>query len=328
MSLSKKLAEFVNSGALDHVFKGKHSHKFLKTLDYYSGPPKSDPTGAAWTIQLMSTFPDSKHRSEVICLFPNHKDAATRPKRRILRASSYFNLANFNIALNEKFGESLSKTDFADRIKVAFVYGQNVYVCKEVEGTIYLVYAEYICRVNQGNVPNTGFEQCPLIINCDGQSNIKSIFVLKSELKNEFDLAFLPFSPGNPVIRRPRDPIFVCETKPPEAAKREIKSLSRVIALQKITMTTTDTRRWVAFEKNVFVKEVGDDSADLDVDGLSWSDDQQDVMIEGDMCETPRGVLSLIRDAAGAVERDPFEDDDDDEENINNDEKQKQEYIV
>lgn len=306
--ISKRIDEYITSAALEQVFKGKYSDKFLKTLDYQAGPLKNDPSGASWTLQLTSSFPPKKQRSEIICLFPNHDDK----KKCVLRASSYLFLDNFNKAINTAFKSSLPETEYAERTKVAFVYGNCVFKCKEIEGTIYLVYAEYICRVNQGNVPNTGYEQCPLIINCDGQNNIKSIFILKPDVKSELDLWFLPHAPGNPIVRRPRDPIFVCETRPPEVPTKQIITLSRTEALKRITMHTKDPRTWGHFQKNAFVKDLDDD--ELEVDGFTWSE-HQDMSLETVTDSPIQGELALIKEGT-AVERDPFEDDDADDDGV------------
>lgn len=316
------IQEHITSRNIGPLFSGKQSQKVVKTLNYQNGPSEKDPFGACWTVQLMSVFP--KGRDEIICIFPNHKEE----KKKIIKASSYFLLTSLNKDINLAFSNSHEKTGEHDRRKLAIAYGNCIFDCKEIQGSIYIIYAEYMTRVNQGNVPNTAYENFPLIVNVDGQNRLKSIFVLKKDVKYEFDLHFLPHAPGNPVIRWPRDPIFVCESKPEEQKKEEIPTLSRVVALQTITMPTKGVHTWLPYEKNVFLKEVKDNNDDDEDEGdnveLTLTDTPDEYFVDTSGGEQPmQRTVSLLRGVTEVFERDPFEEDD----QLELQQEQKTEYI-
>jgi hypothetical protein len=212
-------------------------------------------------IYLTSEIP--KKHDDLVCLFPNHKDYKN-PKKQILRIAKYSYLSSFNKEINARIGNSLEETAVGMRIKFAVAYGNQVYICKDMTGPVYIVWATYVNRINLGNVAKTLNTMVPLIINTDGQYCIKSIFVLKKTVEHASDHELLPRAKGNPRVFLPREPIFVCESRPMEQLTTVIKTVSEREAIAAVTATTKPAKHWLAHEENVF---------ELREEGVLWNHD-------------------------------------------------------
>lgn len=318
--LAKHIADAIDDGDVPRMFINRGAQPHMRTVDFFHNSPPDDGYSNRYVILVSATLPARKDRGELVCLFPNHRT----PKRQVLRASSYWELSSMNKDINAAFADSLEETAGVGAIKMAVAYGEHVFVCRELTGTIYVVWADYINRINQGNVANTIYSRCPLLINCDGQGRPKAIFVLRPKIPyTEMDL--LPIRKGNPCFMYPREPLFVCEVRPPpNDPPHVVPTISRRNAHAIATAPTKDASTWLHYEQNVFSSAATPlEGSDVD-DGVSWSDSPR-VAFEGPVLapetrslKTRERALSFVRVERSAEEggvvvhdepRDPFDED-------------------
>lgn len=318
--LSPEIVKLIDQEDLNILFNGKHAHKYVKNVDFFEKASTQDPFKSRYIIYMLEELPPKKnHGRDLVCLFPNHPN----PKRRVLDSRSYFSLSSFNTDINNNLKESLDNTKIASEIKMAVVYGNNVFVCKLITGTVYIIWASYINRINAGNVAHTPYRQVPLIFNLDGQYHVKNIFILKSKItNNEQDLAKLPITNGNPLIMQTK-PVFVCETQPLDVTKNKLITITKQDALQLSTYQTKETMTWLPYEENIFSKHKHKDFT-IDCDE-SWDTDPLDMLnnnnnnntnfpvIKGQLIMTSDSIehsVSFSCDNEIYEERDPFDESD------------------
>jgi hypothetical protein len=163
-----------------------------------------------YSLYLSSALPSKRLLNEVACIFPNARDSVA-----VVRSSSYTWLSSFNKAVNGALEASLHATDTTGNVKLAVCYGQHVFTCIGITGTVYIVWAEYINKTNPGRVANTIYNNVPVLLNLDGQGRFKAAFILKAVVRDATtsgDLDRLPITHNNPRILFPKDtPLFVCE---------------------------------------------------------------------------------------------------------------------
>lgn len=253
-----------------------------------------------YTINVSHVFP--KERDGLLCLFPHHHDE----KKQILKSDSYGgmffggSLADMNKEINKRLRES--SQNVGSNVRMGVGYGEHVYRCLNVQGTLYIVWAT-VNRKNMGNVKNTTLN-CPLVINMDGWGCPKGIFLLKPKVVHERDLHLLPLKRGNPEFMWPKEPIFVCEKPPKQIQQRKVHFISKQLAAQLIQSPSKDATTWIPFEQNPFrntaalLQSAGSDDddlvdttsggvmmeplseAELTEEGLSWNDTPRDVLFE------------------------------------------------
>jgi hypothetical protein len=89
-----------------------------------------------------------------------------------------------------------------------------VIICKQISGTIYLLWAKYIVKINHNGQATVPQQNVPLIINFDGRAALKAVYILKKEITNDYDLDRLPVTDSSPTFTFDmRVPLFVCETR-------------------------------------------------------------------------------------------------------------------
>ena len=306
--LSPEIASLINTGDLHNLFFGKYSARHVKTIDFFSPSPSEDQFRNRHIIHLC----ESKENN-VICLFPNHSD----PKKQVLDVSSFYRLSSLNKEINNRLREPVDSS----KIVLAFAYGQHVYVCKLITGTVYLVWAKFINRINAGNVANTPYRNVPLIINCDGHYVVKGIYILRPKVTHENDLLRLPITKGNPLIFQD-GVIFVCETESIETQmNNKITTITQQEALQICTYQTKDAAStWLPYEENVFSSSkskkhttttTGDD---LDLfEDLSFDLEVNNNNVRGKIMLTKESMEHSLgfedeEDLIVYEERDPFDD--------------------
>lgn len=246
MMMNVNIRQLIDDEDLQSIFTTANGGgTFLKTVDYERGAPETDNFGGHYQIYLSSKIPKN---AQLICLFPNRNN----PRASILQASRYNYLSSFNKDINAALLKSMEHTSIGQYTKFAVAYGEHVYACKCLTGTVYIVWASHVSRVNVGNVANTIGKSVPLIVNLDGQRHIKSIFMLKHAIQHASELDLLPNGKTALKVLIPREPIFVCESHVVEQPKYTIEAVSEMEALSAITAETKNPIQWLSRERNVF----------------------------------------------------------------------------
>ena len=273
-SLNEAIAELLAQENVEQLLRNRR----VRTVDF--GPrPLRDDSGTRYTIQLSAELSTP---SPVVCAFRR----VPAGSKRILWSSSYFRLASFNKELNSRLLASIEQPE------VAIAYGNTVYDCIGVTGTLYVVWSVAVQRVNAGNRANAPLQNVPLVINCDGELRIKGIFMLEPDMEQPH-VRLLPHAQGNPIIQYPGSAIFVCDVPAPPPPRAPIATLSRAEAEQQLLTLAQDPRVWMPYEHKVDVMEDDDDG-----DAVSWSRGEDAPM---------QPALSIFRE--GKPARDPFEED-------------------
>lgn len=243
---------------------------------------------------LMSTD-IGKPAESVVCLFPNHP----KSKCRILRSTGGWSLNGFNSELNKRFKQSLGNTKAAGPIRFAVCYGEHVYHCKDIEGTIYIVWPEYINCTSTSNIANNICSGTPVIFNLDGQGIIQCIYILQQQ--KDIHIYRVTIKEDSPRLLFPLKPIFVCEVRPPPAVEDMTITVSRSKAVEMATTQTSDQDLHIKKQRNPFAKSVDQEEEDEEeiepiTAGVSF-----DVEIPSGL--TPRNNIFIE-----PVNRDPFDD--------------------
>ncbi len=201
-------------------------------------------------IMITDVMPKDR---DIIFLFPNHFD----PKKRKLNIRTIRRLNTLNTIINTRLRESLTQTAHSGDIRLAFAYGNHIYVCNNVWGTIYLVYAKYMCVTTYGRTTNLIDRDVPLIFNLTGEGPMKSIFRPKIDVENEWDLETIPIHKHWPELYQPNNVAFwVCEQDTRRAPKSTLHSLSEEKAISMVTQQTNGRAKLVRKEGNAFASSV------------------------------------------------------------------------
>lgn len=258
VKVNEGIVRFIEDENLTALFNSTQGRLFHKQVDFFHPPLEQDAFNGRYQIYLSAKFP--KNRQELIFLFPNHKKST---KYQTICANSYTFLSSLNKDLNEAFQNSLDETAVGGRIKFAIAYGEHLFTCKDISGTIYVAWAKCINRINVGNVANNIARSVPLLFNLNGQCKVKSVYYLRREIQHPSELELMPLCKGNPMLLYPKAPIFVCESRPMEPAKPPIKTMSEREALEMVTQETNAPETWIAREQNAF--------SNLSDDALLWN---------------------------------------------------------
>lgn len=160
-------------------------------------------------IHLSSTVPSTNN--DLVLLFPNNEK---NKRHQVLYTKGYSDPCRLNKRLNKFFRQSSDKTDEFGDVKLAVSYGDHLIICKQITGTVYLLWAKYIVKANTNGHASVPQQNVPLIINFDGRASLKAVYILKKEITNDCDLDRLPVTDTSPVFTFDlRVPLFVCETR-------------------------------------------------------------------------------------------------------------------
>lgn len=229
----------------------------VQTVDFKESRVQGSWDVARHQILISSTI---IHTHPVIVLFPNHKDR-DNPAMRIVRSDSYFKRNSFNRELNRRLRDSLDHTDEAADIRVAVCYGEHVFLCHGLTGTVYVLWASHVHSMSNG-IPVPRVDQ-PFIFNYDGNGTAKGVFMLPPEVKNDTQLLRMPLTATSPAFRyEMADPPFVCEVRAQGRPPRSLQTMSyrRVIAAM-----TDMTRKQTMAARAYHVDMTTDNEDDHDV---------------------------------------------------------------
>lgn len=226
---------------------------------------------------------------EIVCLFPNHP----KMKKRVLRSSKYSNICMFNSELNARFRASLNDGP----IKFAVCYGSTVYHCHSIEGTIYVVWPEYINCRSESNAANNIGRFSPVLFNLNGHGRMQCIYIFKENPTPITDFFRIYIGAKSPVLLHPPKPLFVCEVRPPPEMDNMVKTTTRDKAVEMATAQMADQDLWINKQRNPYESSVDNEDPDIDMATAG-------VSFEAETGLTPRNSVFIV-----PTNRDPFEDD-------------------
>jgi len=255
-----------------HIERGEHlklligsAGKIVQQVDFKNEVISETYTSSGMYQLFLST--EIPKKQELYCLFPNHRVE----KKQLLRVSDYFNLSSLNKDINAAFSASLDETTLYGGIKIAVCYGRHVFVCREISGTVYIVWASHVNKTNAGNVASTLYYNVPVILNFDGQTRLKGLFILKDAISDSSELERIPITKNSLKLLFPTNKsLFVCEVKaepPPPAPETLVKTVTRKEALASVLTYTKDTNIVLRQERNPFEKSINMEE-DLEYTGI------------------------------------------------------------
>lgn len=301
--LSEEIKKLIDQRDFDILFNGKHSRKHVKHVDFFEKSEPEDMFKNKYVIYMSRNLP-SRNDPDLICLFPQ----LSNPKRQVIDAKSYYLMSSFNKDINENMKETpsdLSKPVFA------VAYGNHVYVCKHITGTVYIYWTKYINQINAGKVANTPYKRVPLVMNYDGHDGPKGIYILRTQVKHENDLHRLPIAPGNPLVMQD-GPMFNCEVQIQQKQMFKMMTLTERDAVQLSTYQTKNAQTWLPYEENVFRQGKGGggfvvDNDDDDEDYYGEVGKKPSIMITKESIDHSLGFEEDVSSQC-FEERDPFDD--------------------
>ncbi|MBX9636386.1 MAG: hypothetical protein K2Q45_02405 [Nitrosomonas sp.] len=278
----------------------------VKTVDFSKSTVNQVYSNNSYIIYLTSSLNPNK---PVTVLFPNHENE----RKQVIKSKDYKFLSTFSKDINACLRFSLNSTDVFGKTQMAICYGNQIFICKDISGTVYILWASEITKINGANVANSLYQNVPVLINMDGQTRTKAVFILKSQVVDDSDLDRIPITTENPQIMYDKDkPLFVCEVRPnliavTTAAEEErnacMRMVSRKEALAIVTAPTSTTPNMYRLQPNRFAASIDmEEVINSDPDGGTPRPNQlymRDVSIKSQMNVTPPLVLS-------ENEEDPF----------------------
>lgn len=166
---------------------------------------------ARYLLYLVPERPEKLGRGvDVVCLFPNRPGSETE---QVVRCSGFRSMAKFNRKINRCLSESHEYSEHAQYTRLAVCYGSETFVCKGITGTVYVVWASCVNRTTSTNVASTLYQNVPVLFNLDGNSRIKTMFILKAHVDHPADFQRTPITRDNPkLIFDHTADLFVCES--------------------------------------------------------------------------------------------------------------------
>lgn len=209
VALCDEITEHLNDGRYLQLIR---QNGLVKQVDFAHEVVRESFNTCPYEFYWHSEIPSGANK--LVCLFPNHKDR-TNERKHVLHVNKFWSLSSLNKQINARFEASLDHTDGGGgSIKFAVCYGKHVYICSGIKGTIYLFWARYVNRTNHGNVPNTLFQDVPVIVNTTGSARVRCIYILRDEVLEDTDLLRIPITVDSPKFFQDRDvDLFVCEVR-------------------------------------------------------------------------------------------------------------------
>lgn len=204
-----------------------------------------------YCVMLESGF-SSEKGNEVGCILGTHGN----PKKQVLLSASFKSLRSFNLELNERFRNALDRTDIVGSNKLAVCYGNHIFVCSGLTGTVYIVWAKHINFTNYSNVASTIDSDVPMIVNMDGQMKVKGIYFLKPTVHDASDLERIPISTKSPeIIFEIKCMPWVAEVREEKPPRNTIQTLTYKQAVARVTSPSTlnsSSQQQIERESNPF----------------------------------------------------------------------------
>ena len=205
-----------------------------------------------------------RHRPEnkdVWFIFPNHPVV----KLRLLRASDYKKPESVNLQLQERLDTARQvNVPGLGSFKVAVAYGECLYRLVGLEGTLYLLWAEYLKRQSGFHGLNLATDE-PLLWNMTGECKTSNVFWLRQSMESTQELQGLPLSESRLTVGlQVKYMPFIHETPPTNKNKTKVKTASRLQVVQ--TATTQVSKKKAGLYKG---KSESEDEAETDDDSDS-----------------------------------------------------------
>jgi len=192
--------------------------------------------GNKYTIMLSEDMPNDR---AIVLMFPNHPDK----KKRLLSTSKWSKLNAINTELNERFKASLECGSDGGTVRFAFAFGSHIYVCSNVVGTLYLIWAEQVTKKRRGNAVGMISHTTPIVVNMNGFFITQAIFMPVYEVTEEAQLDTIGILKNWPKYLIPKStPFFICEQDTRAKGRTMVHSMSREAALKIMRHQTTHSR--------------------------------------------------------------------------------------
>ena len=327
--LSESLQEIIEDGDLLRLFLGPQQKSIHRSIDFGKSPPKHDMQNNTYRILLHNNFVSNESKrvgesKDVVCLFPNH----TNKNKRILESKRYSSRDEFNKELNTRFKDSPEQTEQFKDHRLLILYGAHCFICSKLTGTVYILWAERVAKINASNTSTIPYVNVPIVFNLNSLNKIKSMYLLRPQIDNKpNDLALFPLTQGNPILmyNTGYNP-FVCEERPDQLSKKKIHVISQEEAHVMVMQSTQDTSEWLPFEQLPFSQTEDQGMVEIElqtsVTHVPWTQSPRELFLD----QSPRigagvggGGGLLIRDTKSVStllkkqEPDPFAETTDDE---------------
>lgn len=303
------LQDVVESGHIMGLFLSNQANSALRVIDFAREAPTHDFQHNTYRIMLHDALPIKEGVENVVCVFPGHSNKS----KRLLCSKDYGkDRDGFNLELNERFLATPEWDEVYKDKRLLVLYGSHCYLCKGITGSVYIVWAEYVTRINAGNTASIPFKHVPIIMNCNRKYGIKAMYILKPSIANTpVELSLMPRAPGNPrLLYNTRYSPFVCEMRPDEIPPKPIQTVSKQEAYAMVTQSTQEPSEWLHFERVPFTRV---DAGVLEIENTStsttWAESPREMFTMSFINENKPPQLAL-RNVGGVDEPDPFADED------------------
>lgn len=238
-------------GDLNRVF---NNAEFTKSVEFTAPQRQITAIGVKYIISLTTEM-----QQELVALFPKNRDM----RKQVVSSQDFKSLNKWNRQLNAQLNNSLD--GYSTRIAIA--YENHVYRLLHLSGTVYVLWADCINRINASNQANVSKRNCPVVVNMDGEARVKAIYVL-----NPNDTQTMQISEGNPRLLLPAEPIWVCETRPPPTTIRNIRTIAKREALAMVAEQSVPASAWLHYQNAPFA------SSDLEIEQeTNWTDSPREI---------------------------------------------------
>ncbi len=193
------------------------------TIDFTQGSPVVDETESIYKIHFGKEHKVNRD-DEIVFIVPH----ARNKRHQMIKSKDYgrfYTLNDMNRTINEALSTSAEPTEDIP-CKLIIAYGHHLFNCQGISGTVYILWAHRICRINANSIANSLVtQQTPILFNLDGQMTCKAIFIFKPRITDTAsELRLLPIITNarnqpkrkqcSPQVMWPTNPVFVCEKAP------------------------------------------------------------------------------------------------------------------
>lgn len=241
----------IDDGNMFHLFRDKKLQGYGRPVDFYDCAQQApDHRAPRYSVMLSGGFPEKKRRHDLFFVFPNHPNV----KKQVMNTHQYWKTSSMNAELNARIQTSADASINAEDFRLAVAFGENVYWCKHIQGNVYVFYARFINRINEGNVANTIYTNVPVLLVTNGRRRPIGWYIFRPEpITSRLDCVPLTLTHGNPIMLYPKGPLFVCDGAPEQYIPRRIRSVSEDDAMAMMLRPTNDDElNWVSYEVNPF----------------------------------------------------------------------------
>ncbi len=300
----------VHSIILDKITNGSHLDlvkerpgTMVRRVDFGKASQARVNDAGNYRILLHANIPKA---GGVACIFPNNSKSG----QDVVLSQKHRSLSSFNHAINESLKGSVPETEHGGRLLLAVHYGNHVFRCENLSGTMYVVWAEHVTRTNEGNVSYTTHHNVPLLINMNGTMQTTNVFVLKEQVQDASDCLCIPITATSPrLYMHLKSNPFVCEQRLANKADCGLRTTTYAVAMAQsdlLTRNAFDAHTYNPYHASVDAETLPD--GELQFEGAFLSNPLAENKSEDDssVYVTTSGALTLGAYPALDIPPDPF----------------------